>query len=227
MQNLLVVDTSSSRSVLAVRTEEKFIDRTETRRSAHSRDILSRLKNIMSEAGLELSDLDCIIFGCGPGSYTGIRITVGVVQGLSYGLDIPVVSVSSLEALAYSSIEENFYSLKEGNKILVSILARANEYFLGAYEWKNGSVEPILPEKLVSSEELYSLPERNWFGIGNTRKFRDEIKLLTGVEVKSFIVREYFSASALLKIGQTKIEAKKILEPTAAIPKYLKEVIVG
>jgi len=227
MQNLLVVDTSSSRSVLAVKTEEKFIDRTETRRSAHSRDILSRLKNIISEAGIELSDLDCIIFGSGPGSYTGIRITVGVVQGLSYGLDIPVVSVSSLEALAYCSIEENSYSLKEGNKILVSILARANEYFLGAYEWKNGSVEPILPEKLVSSEELYSLPEGNWFGIGNTRKFRDEIKLVTGVEVKSFIVREYFSASSLLKIGQTKIEAEKILEPTAAIPKYLKEVIVG
>ena len=227
MQNLLVVDTSSSRSLLAVKTDEKFIDRTETRRSAHSRDILSRLKNIISEAGIELSDLDCIIFGCGPGSYTGIRITVGVVQGLSYGLDIPVVSVSSLEALAYCSIEENSYSLKEGNKILVSILARANEYFLGAYEWKNGSVEPILPEKLVSSEELYSLPEGNWFGIGNTRKFRDEIKLVTGVEVKSFIVREYFSASSLLKIGQTKIEAEKILEPTAAIPKYLKEVIVG
>ena len=227
MQNLLVVDTSSSKSILAVKTEEKFIDRTETRTSAHSRDILSRLKNIISEAGLELSDLDCIIFGCGPGSYTGIRITVGVVQGLSYGLDIPVVSVTSLEALAYCSIEENFYSFKEGNRILVSILARANEYFLGAYEWKNGSVEPILPEKLVSSEELYSLPEGNWFGIGNTRKFRDEIKLMTGVDVKSFIVKEYFSASSLLKIGQTKIEAEKILEATAAIPKYLKEVIVG
>ena len=227
MKNLLVVDTSSSRSLLAVKTEEKFIDRTETRRSEHSRDILCRLQNIILEAGIELSDLDCIIFGCGPGSYTGIRITVGVVQGLSYGLDIPVVSVSSLEALAYSSIEENFYSFKEGNKILVSILARENEYFLGAYEWKNGSVEPILPEKLVSSEELFSLPEGDWFGIGNTSNFRDEIKLLTGVEVQSFIVKEYFSASSLLKIGQAKIEAEKILESTAAIPKYLKEVIVG
>jgi len=227
MQNLLVVDTSSSRSVLALKTEEKFIDRTEIRTSAHSRDILCRLQNIILEAGIELSDLDCIIFGCGPGSYTGIRITVGVVQGLSYGLDIPVVSVSSLEALAYSSIEENSYSFKEGNKILVSILARANEYFLGAYEWKNGSVEPILPEKLVSSQELLSLPEGDWFSIGNTSKFRDEIKLLTGVEIQSFIVKEYFSASSLLKIGQAKIGAEKILESTAAIPKYLKEVIVG
>ena len=227
MQNLLVVDTSSSRSMLAVKTEEKFIDRTETRRSAHSRDILCRLKNIILEAGIELSDLDCIIFGCGPGSYTGIRITVGLVQGLSYGLDIPVVSVSSLEALAYSSIEENFYPFKEGNKILVSILARENEYFVGAYEWKNGSVEPVLPEKLVSSQELFSLPKGDWFGIGNTSNFRDEIKLLTGVEVQSFIVKEYFSASSLLKIGQTKIEAEKILESTAAIPKYLKEVIIG
>ena len=227
MQNLLVVDTSSSRSVLALKTEEKFIDRTEIRTSAHSRDILCRLQNIILEAGIELSDLDCIIFGCGPGSYTGIRITVGVVQGLSYGLDIPVVSVSSLEALAYSSIEENSYSFKEGNKILVSILARANEYFLGAYEWKNGFVEPILPEKLVSSQELFSLPEGDWFSIGNTSKFRDEIKLLTGMEIQSFIVKEYFSASSLLKIGQAKIGAEKILESTAAIPKYLKEVIVG
>ena len=63
MQNLLVVDTSSPRSMLAVKTEKKFIDRTETRTSTHSRDILCRLQNLISEAGIELSDLDCIIFG--------------------------------------------------------------------------------------------------------------------------------------------------------------------
>ena len=227
MKNLLVIDTSSFRSVLGVKTEEKFIDRTETRDGTHSRDILCRLQNIVLEAGIELSDLDCIIFGCGPGSYTGIRITVGVVQGLSYGLDIPVVSVTSLEALAYCSIQENFNSIKEGNKVLVSILARPNEYFLGAYQWKNGSVEPIFPERLVTSEEFFSLPEGDWFGIGNTNKFQDDIKLFTGVAFQSFVIKEDFSASSLLKIGQTKIEAKKVLASTAAIPKYLKEVFVG
>ena len=61
MQNLLVVDTSSSRSVLAVKTEEKFIDRTETRRSAHSRDILSRLKNIISEAKIIVNSTKTLI----------------------------------------------------------------------------------------------------------------------------------------------------------------------
>ena len=227
MKNLLVVDTSSSRSIVAVKTEKKFIERTETRKSSHSRDILYRLQNIVFEAGIDFSDLDCIIFGSGPGSYTGIRITVGVAQGLSYGLEIPLVSVSSLEAIAYSMIEENYHLIKEGNKILVSILARSNEYFLGAYEWKHGSVEPIFSERLVTSEQLFFLPKDVWFGVGNSSKFWDDLKMVTGVEVQTFFDKEHFSASSLLKIGQTKIEAKKLLEPTAAIPKYLKEVVIG
>ena len=155
MENLLVIDTSSPRSVLALKTGENFLDRSETRNSTHSRDILWRLQNIVSEAGLDLSEVDCIIFGCGPGSYTGIRITAGVVQGLSYGLEVPLVSVSSLEAIAYSLVEENFLSIKEGDKIFASILARPDEYFLGGYEWKNGSVEPILKERLVGAGDLF------------------------------------------------------------------------
>lgn len=227
MQNLLVIDTSSSRSVLALKTEKNFIDRTENRKSTHSRDILCRLQKIVLDAGLDLSELDCIIFGCGPGSYTGIRITAGVVQGISYGLDIPVVPVSSLEAIAYSFIEENFLSIKEGDKILASIFARSDEYFLGGYEWKSGSLEPILKEKLVSAGDSFPLPHGVWFGIGDTSEFRDRIKIITGVETQTFIVKEYYSASSILEIGKTKMKAGKLLESSSAIPKYLKEVVVG
>ena len=227
MENMLVIDTSSPRSVLALKTKASFIDRSETRKGTHSRDILCRLQNIVLEAGLDLSELDCIIFGCGPGSYTGIRITAGVVQGLSYGLDIPLVSVSSLEATAYFFVEENPSSIKEGDKILASILARQDEYFLGAYEWKNGSVEAIFEEKLVGAEDLFLLPEGGWFGIGNTSEFLEFMRLIKGVEVQSFVVKEYYSASSVLEIGQTKMRAGKFLESTSAIPKYLKEVVVG
>ena len=227
MKNMLVIDTSSPRSVLALKTEASFIDRSETRKGTHSRDILCRLQNIVLEAGLDLSELDCIIFGCGPGSYTGLRITAGVVQGLSYGLDIPVVSVSSLEAIAYSFVEENFLTIKEGDRILASILARPKEYFVGGYEWKNDFVEPVFKEKLVGAEDLFPLPKGVWFGISDTSKFRDSIESITGVEPKAFIVRQHYSASSIFKIGQNKIEAGKFLEPASAIPKYLKEVIVG
>ena len=150
-----------------------------------------------------------------------------MVQGLSYGLDIPVVSVSSLEAIAYSLIEENFRSIKEGDRILASILARPDEYFVGGYEWKNDFVEPVFKEKLVGAEDLFPLPKGVWFGISDTSKFRDCIEPITGVEPKAFIVRQHYSASSIFKIGQNKIEAGKFLEPASAIPKYLKEVIVG
>ena len=184
------------------------------------------MQNIVLEAGLDLSELDCIIFGCGPGSYTGSELRP-VKLGLSYGLDIPVVSVSSLEAIAYSFVEENFLSVKEGDRILASILARPDEYFVGGYEWKNDFVEPIFKEKLVGAEDLFPLPKGVWFGIGDTSKFRDSIKSITGVEPKAYIVRQHYSASSIFKIGQNKIEAGKFLEPASAIPKYLKEVIVG
>ena len=69
----------------------------------HSRDLLSRIHQLLEEEALRTTDLKAIAFSQGPGSFTGLRIAVGVVQGLAYGLNCPVIPIPSMAAIADGS----------------------------------------------------------------------------------------------------------------------------
>ena len=66
----------------------------------HSELVLSMVSDLLLESGISLQQLDSIAFGEGPGSFTGLRIACGVAQGLAFAMNIPVVGVSTLKALA-------------------------------------------------------------------------------------------------------------------------------
>ncbi len=227
MSNILILDTSTKRSVLAVRTKTDFLEETTDRTNDHSRDILDRINKLVFASGIRLSDLDTIIFGSGPGSYTGIRITVGVVQGLGFGLNIPVVPVSSLAAMAQEMISARVKTMKEGSKIFVGLKARQQEIWFGSYEWRNEMLSTLFPEEAIDVKNLYALPDGEWFGIGTAFEFHEQIELLTGVKFVSFFPDEFISAKALLEIGKPKFEAGETIESYKAIPNYLKDVVIG
>ena len=98
--NVLAIETSTTACCLGLalgdQTTEQFVQLQRT----HSREILPRIAALLADAGVELSALDLLVYGKGPGSFTGLRIATGVVQGLGYGLDIPVVGISTLACCA-------------------------------------------------------------------------------------------------------------------------------
>ena len=98
--NILAIDTSTTACVLGVRTEDTEITRFEQIDRSHSLELLPRIVTILADANLDKNDIHLIVFGKGPGSFTGLRIAVGVTQGLAFGLDIPVVGVSTLACIA-------------------------------------------------------------------------------------------------------------------------------
>ena len=87
------------------------------------------MKQELANRELALSDVDAIAFGCGPGSFTGIRIAAGVAQGLAYGLDVPIYAISNLQALALQSYLEHGIA-----SVLVAIDARMSEVYWGLFE---------------------------------------------------------------------------------------------
>lgn len=116
--------------------------------------LLPNVHALLAEAGVALKSLDGIAFGAGPGSFTGLRLAAGCAQGLAYGLDLPVVGVSSLEALALASAEPRAYACLD---------ARMNEVYVAAYE--NG-VEVMAP--VVCPPEQAPLPPgEDWTGCGD------------------------------------------------------------
>jgi tRNA threonylcarbamoyladenosine biosynthesis protein TsaB len=104
---LLAVETSTQACSAALYIDGVICERFELTSNEHTRLILPMIDSLLSDAGLRPQQLDALAFGCGPGSFTGIRIATGVIQGIAFGADLPVVPVSTLAAIAQDFFDNN------------------------------------------------------------------------------------------------------------------------
>jgi tRNA threonylcarbamoyladenosine biosynthesis protein TsaB len=124
MSNILALDTSSDNCSVALWHGGSLSLACELAPRSHTQLVLPMVKRVLSEQSVGMEDLQMIAFGCGPGSFTGIRIGTGVAQGLAYGLACPIYPVSNIKALALQSYLEHKVS-----KVLVTIDARMDEVY--------------------------------------------------------------------------------------------------
>jgi tRNA threonylcarbamoyladenosine biosynthesis protein TsaB len=154
---ILALDTSTEFLSLALSLNGQVFSRDIHAGQSHSTQILPVLRELLDEAKVSLSDLDGIAFGAGPGSFTGLRIACGVAQGLAFGSNLPVVEVSTLEALAQQSGEQ---------KVITCLDARMGEVYYAAYE-KNADVwEAVHEPALYQPDAVPVLQGNDWVGIG-------------------------------------------------------------
>ncbi|MBB5393058.1 MULTISPECIES: tRNA (adenosine(37)-N6)-threonylcarbamoyltransferase complex dimerization subunit type 1 TsaB [unclassified Herbaspirillum] len=100
MSTILAIETSTELASAALLHQGELISRESAGAQTHSDSILPMIQQLLAEAGIPLSRCDALAFGVGPGSFTGVRTACGVVQGLAFGIDRPVVPVVTLEAAA-------------------------------------------------------------------------------------------------------------------------------
>lgn len=169
---LLALDTSSEGCSAALLDEEGLSDRFETAPRGHTRLLMPMIRELLTERSLALSQLDAIAFACGPGSFTGLRIASGVVQGLAYGLDVPVVPVSSLAAVAARAME--LHRVAPGDAVAVAFDARMGEVYWGCFRSCDGIPEALGPEQVCAPDHL-SLPDfgGHWIGAGSGWGLKD------------------------------------------------------
>ena len=221
--NLLGIDTSTRSTVLGLQLGSEVIDRTSPDVDTHSREILPSIEALVMEAGIGIEDLDAIVFGQGPGSFTGLRIAVGVVQGLGYGLGIPVVPVSSMACIAQSLIQAANPSL-----IFVGLTARLEEVYYGAYKFEEAIAVPIIPEGVVDVSELPQLPVGDWLGCGNAMpELGTKIQSVTGVSFSRISSEAVPSIHNLLSLGCFKFSRGESVSAMQATPVYLREQVAS
>lgn len=171
---LLALDTSSEGCSAALLVDGEIHEQFELAPRGHTKLLMPMIRQLLAAQSLAPADLDAVAFACGPGSFTGLRIATGVVQGLAYGLGVPVVPVSSLAAVAAEAIDR--HGVAEGEGIAVAFDARMGEVYWGCFEQRGGVPVPIVEER-VCAPELVSLPEATtrWLAVGAGWGYRDQM----------------------------------------------------
>lgn len=139
---LLAVETATEACSAAIWLDGEILERFERAPRRHTELILPMVDSLMTEAGLTLKDMDALAFGRGPGSFTGVRIATGVVQGLALSTGRPVIGISTLASLAQSQADQH--------KQVIAILdARMHEVYWGCYQRGEDGCMSLIDEELV------------------------------------------------------------------------------
>ncbi|OCQ50900.1 tRNA threonylcarbamoyladenosine biosynthesis protein TsaB [Photorhabdus australis subsp. thailandensis] len=147
---ILAIDTATEACSVALWNDGAVLAQFEISPREHTQRILPMVQSVLTEAGISLQQLDALAFGRGPGSFTGVRIGVGIAQGLALGAELPVIGVSTLNTMA-----QGVFRLTGSTQVLTAIDARMGEIYWGQYvrnqkgEWQGNETEAVLkPERI-------------------------------------------------------------------------------
>lgn len=163
---ILALDTTAEGCSAALWTDGDVYERAIRSPRGHTQHLLPMVRELVAESGIELIQLDALAFGRGPGSFTGLRIATGVVQGLAYGLVIPVIPVSSLATVAAQAVRRGIVG--EGDAIAAAFDARMGEVYWNCYTVKDGIPRAMVEERVCAPDQvtLTETAER-WVGVGS------------------------------------------------------------
>jgi tRNA threonylcarbamoyladenosine biosynthesis protein TsaB len=152
MANLLIVDASSALCSVSLISAAGVQDLTERQPRRHAQRLLPMIDEVLQVAGVDKTALDGLAFARGPGSFTGIRIAVSVIQGIALGLNLPVYGFSTLQLLAQQALAETTVG-----QVVTVLDAHMGEVFWAVYE-RNDEQDGLLC-RLVGAEQV-SDPQR-------------------------------------------------------------------
>lgn len=223
MAKILSLDTSTPACSVALNMDGVVLEDFRMAPRLHNDLILPMVDQILSQASLTLSDLDAIAFGRGPGSFTGLRISAGVVQGLAYGNDLPVVPVSTLEALALEAFQTT------GNNHWLSALdARMGEIYLGGYYVNKVDgqymIEALLKEQVVKPEALCAF-DVNFSGVGSGWCYEDILSRLFKSPPTHVLSDLAPRAACIAELAAVSFDKGEYVSSYEAIPIYLRDEI--
>jgi tRNA threonylcarbamoyladenosine biosynthesis protein TsaB len=155
---ILALDTSTELCSVALWLDGAAVFRDCFAGQRHSQLILPMVDEVLHAAGVTLNDLRGIAFGAGPGSFTGLRIGCGVAQGLAFGAGLPVIGVSTLEALAQSSGQ---------SKVIAAMDARMGEIYHAAYTHEDGELRTVIEPSLCRPGAAPMIEGTDWTGVGS------------------------------------------------------------
>lgn len=213
--NILAIDTSTEQASIALVANGQVISDEVMGLRQHAEWVLPMIQRVLAQAELPLTALDGIAFGCGPGSFTGLRVACSVAKGLAYAHDLPLFPVSSLLAI----VNEVYFKkpdLAVGTAVLAMLDARMQQMYWGCF------VDGLLQgEEQVSAPSMIQLPSKTPLvaaGVG----FEATLPLLPPANIMSECVI-YPRATAMIRLVQEK--KVQACDVASALPVYIRNQV--
>ncbi|MFW5427178.1 MAG: tRNA (adenosine(37)-N6)-threonylcarbamoyltransferase complex dimerization subunit type 1 TsaB [Methylophagaceae bacterium] len=217
--NILALDTCTECCSAALLVQGRVFERVEMTQRGHSDLILGMMNDLFKQAEITISEIDAVAFGRGPGSFTGVRVGVGVAQGIAFARGIPVIPISSLMAVAQGAADK----LNIDN-IAVAMDARMGEVYSASYQRENGVVSLVDSEQVCPPEKYMPENEQQWTGIGTGWGVYDEILRQNFADNLAHVSIEHYPlASSVLKLAEIEAKAGRLLPAEQAMPVYLRD----
>ncbi len=218
---MLAVETSTEACSAALYIDGEIEERYELAPREHTKLILPMIDSLMAEAELKPQQLDGLAFSRGPGSFTGVRISTGIIQGIALGAELPVVPVSTLAAMAHHYLKHS-----SSDCAFTAMDARMGEIFWGVYLKNQQGYAELVGEEAVTLAENIVFPQQQGVGIGSGWDVYPEqlssclAELLQGIEAEHLP-----RASAIVDLGVMGFKNDQAVVVEKAMPVYLRDKV--
>ena len=214
MPNILALDTSTNACSVALQSGEHIFSEHCIAPRQHAELILQFVQSLLQQANVKLQDLHAIAFGQGPGSFMGVRIAISVAQSLAYTANVPLIAVSSLQALAQQAFLEHAFS-----HVVAGWDARMNGIYMGTYRLKSDCMQAELADCLVDVD-CFQWPAGAKVAVGH---FWQAYPGVLPENIERFSL--WPQASAMLAIALQHYKHGQVMDPMQAEPVYLRNQI--
>jgi tRNA threonylcarbamoyladenosine biosynthesis protein TsaB len=214
--NLLAVETSTELcSVALLRDGELFVEEAMAQ-NRHSELLVPMVRGVLDRAHLSATQMDAFAFGQGPGSFTGIRIACGVVQGLAFAAHRPVVPVPSLLALAEQSNQ---------SRVIAALDARMGEAYIAAYARNGDDWDEVIAPRLADGASLPPLPGRGWAATGSGFDSHPWLRDAYRDSVETRLEGDLPRAAAVARLAAGRFARSGGIAASEAAPLYLRDKV--
>ena len=215
--NLLALDTSTEFCTVALECSGRMLFKEEHAGQRHSERVLPMIDALLDDAGIKPVDLQAIAFASGPGSFTGLRIACGVAQGLAFALDIPVVAVGTLEALAERA---------EGQRVAACLDARMGEVYFAAFERRADDWQALIEPCLCDPAVAPPLSGSGWIGCGSGfERYPDALRTRFADALAGIKPGLFPHAREIARIGVRRFAAGHHMPAEQAMPLYVRDKV--
>ncbi len=218
---ILGIESASITASCAISEDEILLcEYTQNHKKTHSEKLMPLIVKALEDNEISLNDIDVIAISKGPGSYTGLRIGAAIAKGLAQALDIPMVAVPTMKALAANVFDSSRY-------IIPILDAKGGRAYSGIYKWENNNLVTVKEQFPINIDELVDIINGldNDVVLNGDGSVNYKEVLQSKINKKIYFAPEKYnilSASSINHVGYQLIKENNMLSCYDFSPEYLR-----